>query len=375
MSDLSLATQTMFAELAQRCLDAEFDELYDERGNFIRRRRKGYLYWYYVRDQGGSKKEQYVGPVRDAEINDRVKQFDRIKTDFKQRREIVRALLAAGLPRPDPMSGEVVEALWKAGFFRLRGVLVGTLAYQCYGGILAHKFPGASLQTGDADLAQFYDISDLVGDSMPPILDVLHGADASFRAVPSLHKDRVSRFRTDQSYFVEFLTPNRGSQRHQGQPSSMPALGGAAAQPMRYLDYLIRDPIRSVVLHKGGIAVLVPQPERYAVHKLIVAVDRGSDPVKSLKDVEQAQNLIRACLRHRSFELYEAWVEACERGPTWRKNLKRGRDLIDETLRDDFIFSLETHGWDEKKMALRQPKKRTAQVSSKPAKRKSKPKR
>ena len=35
MVDLSLASQTMFAELLQRCLDAEFDALYNERGRFV----------------------------------------------------------------------------------------------------------------------------------------------------------------------------------------------------------------------------------------------------------------------------------------------------------------------------------------------------
>ena len=41
MVDLSLASQTMFAELLQRCLDAEFDELYNERGRFVRVRSRG----------------------------------------------------------------------------------------------------------------------------------------------------------------------------------------------------------------------------------------------------------------------------------------------------------------------------------------------
>ena len=34
MTRFGLAVQTMFAELTQRCLDAEFDETYDERGVF-----------------------------------------------------------------------------------------------------------------------------------------------------------------------------------------------------------------------------------------------------------------------------------------------------------------------------------------------------
>ncbi len=57
-------------------------------------------------------------------------------------------------------------------------------------------------------------------------------------------------------------------------PVPMPALGGAAAIPLRFLDYLIHEPIRAVLLHGAGVPVLVPSPERYAIHKLIV----GSPP-------------------------------------------------------------------------------------------------
>jgi len=34
------------------------------------------------------------------------------------------------------------------------------------------------------------------------------------------------------------------------------------------------EPERSVLLHAGGVPVTIPRAERYAVHKLIVAVDR-----------------------------------------------------------------------------------------------------
>ena len=353
----NIATQTMFAELTQRALDAEFDETYDERGNFARKRIDTKEYWYYRRSVGGEKRFTYVGPVGDKAISDRVRRFEDIKSDFRHRREMVRALSAAGLPTPDPMAGEVIEALWKGGFFRLRGVLVGTLAFQCYAGVVGIRFPGLALKTGDADFAQFYDVSHMVNDTMPPILDVLRQADPTFSAVPHLsHPHRVTRFRTKTKYLVEFLTPNRGSDDNQSEPAEMPALGGASAQPLRYLDFLIHDPIRSVVLHKGGIPVRVPSPERFAVHKLIVAVLRREDPSKTSKDVRQAQQLITALLPQRSFALFETWVEACERGPSWRENLMRGREMLDQAVKDQFIFSLQTHGWSEKRLARKQPK-------------------
>ncbi len=95
MTSLSLAAQTMFAELVQRCLDAEFDDRYHEQGNFVRRRRGRKLYWYYQRRENLDLREEYVGPVRDAAITERVRHFETIKSDYKERRDMVRALIAA----------------------------------------------------------------------------------------------------------------------------------------------------------------------------------------------------------------------------------------------------------------------------------------
>ena len=334
MKEITLATQTLFAELAQRSLDAEFDESYDERGRFKRRRIKGQLYWYYARDEGARRRETYVGPVRDTAIDDRVKRFGTIKNDFKQRREMVRALLATGLPALDPMSSLVIEALWKAGFFRLRGVLVGTTAFHCYAGYLGVRLESSTLMTQDVDFAQFYDISHFVGDSMPPILEVLRKADTSFQPLPeAFDRSSATRFRTEQGYLVEFLTPNRGSDDHMGRPAEMPALGGASAIPLRYLDYLIHDPVRTVVLFKGGVPVTVPAPERYAIHKLIVAAVRHSNSPRAKKDIAQAEQILRAMLHHRRFAIEEAWEEASQRGPQWRENLQRGTEMLAPELR------------------------------------------
>jgi hypothetical protein len=51
----------------------------------------------------------------------------------------------------------------------------------------------------------------------------------------------------------------------------MPALGGASAENLRFLDYRNYEPVRTVLLHREGLNVLVPASERYAVHKLIVS--------------------------------------------------------------------------------------------------------
>ena len=47
MERLSLAHQTLYAELQQQVLDAAFDEQFPENGTFVTRIRKGRNYWYY----------------------------------------------------------------------------------------------------------------------------------------------------------------------------------------------------------------------------------------------------------------------------------------------------------------------------------------
>jgi hypothetical protein len=339
MERLPLAHQTLYAELQQQALDAAFDEQFPENGSFVTKTSKGRKYWYYegyVTTSGGATKarkySKYVGPQDDPEVAKRVEAFRRTKTSFRERRALVTSLRDAGLPTPLALVGDVVEALWKVGIFRLRGVLVGTLAYQTYAGLLGVRLRAAPIMTGDIDFAQFHSVSMLIDDSMPPMLETLQAVDKTFRERPSLEGNAVTAYVNDKNFNVEFLTPNRGSDEHAGHPAKMPALGGASAQALRYLDFLIKNPVHAVLLHKGGIPVTVPAPERYAVHKLIVAVQRKNDAnamAKARKDVQQAGHLIEALtLNAQQSDLGFAWMEAWDRGPRWQENLAIGRTRL-----------------------------------------------
>jgi hypothetical protein len=306
LEEIDLAAQTLFAELLQRSLDAEFDSEYRENGTFIRKKSKDRDYWHFQWREGEKIRNKYVGPVSDDSITDRVERFSSLKASFKRRQTLVRALTAVGLPTPDPLSGRIVEAMWKAGFFRLRGVLVGTLAFQTYAGVLGVQLGRRPLMTQDADFAQFWGISENIGESLEPPLTILRGVDSSFKRVPDLSDPFVStRYRNDRDYLVDFLTPNRGSDEHQGKPARMRSLAGTGAEPLRHLDFLIHRPERSVLLYAGGVPVTVPRAERFAVHKLIVAVDRVNQ-AKSVKDIQQAQTLIDALSVRRPAELASA---------------------------------------------------------------------
>jgi hypothetical protein len=337
-----ISYQTLYSELIQRSLDESFTSEFSAAGRFVPVEVKNKKYWYFdtPKPEGGTQSRRYVGPLDDPEITKRVEAFKDLKADIRGRRRLVATLTReAYLSRPLQMSGRVVEELANAGCFRLRGVLIGTVAYHCYPGILSRRLDSIATQTGDADFAQFHEISVAVGDSLPPIMDVVHRVDPTFREIPSRMDGRVStQFVSRDKFKVEFLTPNRGSDDIAGKRVQMPALGGAAAFPLRFLDFLIRQPARAVLLHGPGVPILVPSPERYAVHKLIVGSRRKEDrdtATKAAKDRLQAKSIMEAIIANRQHgDLASTYMEAWDRGDHWVAAIRTGIATFNGEFRD-----------------------------------------
>lgn len=335
MKSIDLMYQTMLAELGQRSLDAAWTADFPPEGRFTPANIKGRKYWYFdIPDGHGGTNRRYVGSADDPEIARCVAEHKRDKDDLRARRRLVNTLTReGGMIAPDAMSGDIVEALADGGLFRLRGVLIGTVAFQCYSGLLGVRLSMAAILTGDANIAHDYAISREVEDSVPPIVELLQGVDLSFRAVPHRSGSAASSaFQNADGYRVEFLTSNRGSDDYIDQPAKMPALGGASADPLRFLDFLIREPVRTMLLHRSGVPVVVPDPSRYALHKLIVASRRQTDgqgPAKRDKDVRQAALLFEALQQtRRSADLALVYNEAWERGPAWQEGIRTGAGML-----------------------------------------------
>jgi hypothetical protein len=227
--------------------------------------------------------------------------------------------------------------LAKAGVFRLRGVLVGTVAYQTYSAMLGSKLPISILQTGDVDIAQFKNVSVAVNDQTPPVLDVLKEADKTFRPVPTIHGEQATSYAAKGGLRVDFLTPNEGADTDK--PQRLPALQ-TDAQPLRFLDFLIRDPEPAVILHGAGVYVNVPASQRFAVHKLMIARRRREGAAKRDKDVQQAEALLSLLLKKRRHELKSAWEEAYKRGKEWRRLLSEGLDDLSSPVRDEMLGAI-----------------------------------
>ena len=337
----SLVMQTTYAELVQRCAATAFHDAFPEDGAFTSKEIKGKRYWYFQRSSSGGRAQKYVGPET-PELLEQISNHKQARDDERERRALVSILVRTyGLPRPIPEIGNIIAALAKAGVFRLRGVLVGTAAYQTYSAMLGAKLPISIQQTGYVDIAQFEYNSVAVGDKTPPVLEVLKEVDKTFRPVPHVHSERnVTSYRTNGGLGVDFLTPNQGPDTDA--PKRLPALQ-TDAEPLRFLDYLIREPEPAVVLIGAGVYVLVPAPECYAIHKLIVSRRRRAGAAKQQKDIQQSAALLDLLAQKRPYELKTAWNEAYQRGKTWRQLLGEGLSQLPAAIRDLTLKVVDRH--------------------------------
>lgn len=312
---IPLPIQTLYADLVQ-----QVHAVVERPASLYHRELKGIAYLYAKRTVGKARRDLFLGRADDPKALDRAELILEENKRARARSLIVSTLKRANVPAPVTALGEVLDALDEAGLLR-RVVLVGTSAYQCYAASVGHALPAASLTTQDADLATA-SLALSAADGDETLETILKRADATFRPVPGLDRAALpSHFRSASGFVVDLLTPQL--RRTDPNPMPLPALQ-AGATPLQHLQWLITDPMPAAVLYRSGIAVNIPQPARFAVHKLIIAQKRGGDTTKRRKDLAQADALIAALKAADPFALSDAYEDAASQGITgWKRPLER----------------------------------------------------
>ena len=326
----SPTAQAAYYELVTLLLDEAVSAI---QGTPTARERNGRTYWYDRYRVGRQIKERYLGEDSEA-LRDRLQRHGALKEERdrrkRERARLVRLLRSERVLGMDGATGGLVAALARAGVFRLGGVLVGTNAFRSYEGELGlHLSFDQAAMTDDIDIASFEKLSLALGESvLPSIGDLLK--DFSFSPVPGMEPEKVWRWRQSGGHsLVEFLTPSFSDEED---VRALAALG-VSAQSLHHLNYLIAEPMPAAAVYRDGILIQVPRPERFAIHKLIVADRRrqGPDSLKARKDLLQAEILIAILAEDRPSDLAEAYRDAMDRGPRWRERLERSLRRSQET--------------------------------------------
>ena len=330
MIALSSIAMSAYTDLVRLLKD---DALSGVEGKPTLKKRGDKAYWYAARRVGTEMRFIYIGEDSD-ETRVRIDRIEELRSTAKKRQaersRLVRLLRAEGMTPTDRATGSILSAMAAAGTFCLGGTIVGTNAFRLYEGELGIRLPlGGMTNTGEIDIAQFEKLSVALQDQVDPGLVETFSA-LKFDLVPGLNKGRTWRWAQGGSgQLVEFLTPAFGDETIR----DLPALG-VGAQALNYLNFLIAEPIRAAAIYRSGILVQVPRPERYAIHKLIIADRRrdGAGSLKSAKDREQATFLIEALAEDRPDDLARAYVTAMEVGPRWREHIGNSLKRLPETM-------------------------------------------
>jgi hypothetical protein len=323
MRVIPLTVQTLYADLLQQ---VQWGATVAP-GTIYVQTKKGVTFLYAKQRLGASYIDRYIGRADDPDAQEKAAAIRRAQEDARRQRGTVQMLRSAGLPAPSIAMGRVLEAVAQAGLFGPRGlVLIGTASFSAYAPVLGVVPTAQALITQDIDFA----LLELAAGADTPDASI---ASILRKAAPAMEPDRDAhppqRFR-GEGLTIRFFTTQR---RKDVLVAPVPNLGVSAAM-LPFLEYLIADPIPVVVLYGAGVLIRVPQPARYAVHKLIVADRRPTGDPKQVKDLIQASQIFAALERAGQAALRDdALDDANSRGPKWRAAIKRSQRGLD-AMRD-----------------------------------------
>ena len=330
-----LHIRTAYADLLNRLQDLQASHTMASLSScslFVKRVRADEYVYAQGRVADGTTRQVYIAPHDDAG-RALMERFRKARADAAGEKSAIdmtaKALRAAGMLRLDTVEWRVVNALAEDGIFRVGGVLVGTIAYRCIVNLLGVKLLSASAVTADVDIAGKTVPVAIIPEVVCP-QTALERLEMGFS--PMMEADPVlygSRFKAREGEFkVEFLTPLTGRNPVTGKRAEIRQLG-VPAIPLRFLDYLIEEPFPAVALGRRPVLVRVPQPARYAVHKLIVAQERDKRfALKAQKDLEQSFDLQKVLEKLDPESLAEAFEDARKKGPGWRKRVDAGQKAM-----------------------------------------------
>lgn len=325
MQRLPAELPTLYAELSERLRAMDGARSFASlSGGFAKKTVAGSVYWYFKTSAGTAGQREYaIGP--DGRATQALMQAYAADRDEARAAEEGVARLCAmlrqgGAMTVDAPSAKVISGLASAGVFRLGGVLVGTHAWLALGNLLGVRWQ-SNLRTQDVDIAAGRRLEVAMPQSEADVPAALEALKMGFLPVPGLNpKSAHTSFKVrGQTLRVDLLTPAEG--RRDGKPVSIPRLK-AAAQPLEMLDYLLEATVLVPILNGGASLVRVPDPARFALHKLMLSARRPvAEQTKAMKDRQQALELIKVLHEDREGDLMLAASALRKRPARWRAAL------------------------------------------------------
>lgn len=289
-------------------------------GSLMKKTKSGRSYWIARRRVGGRTFDEQIGPdtpdIR-AKVDRAQEEQATLQEWERGEASLVAQLRAAGARTLDMQTGKLLNAIARSGLFRSGGILAGTHAFALYELELGVRFEMSMVRTEDIDILAARGVS-IATPGRTENLSELFG-ELGLIPVGGVDDAAPASWQTPQGTPVDILTPRRRGGRDIVHHEEL----GVHAQALPYIEFAMEAPVEAVALYRNGIFLRIPSPERYAIHKLIVAsLRQGTHRAKSAKDLAQAATLIEVLKEQRPYELETAYEDAVDRGKSWHKAIE-----------------------------------------------------
>ena len=334
LKSLTLTAKTLYAELLEHCIALGlWEHGVAANGTFTTKEVNGKRHYYFqFRELGQKTRQVYVGPDT-PESRKIVESIKARRLGYEEEAESLiqaqQAFIGAGGWVMDHASFRIVKGFADAGLFSAgqgTAVLIGTLAFNILGNVLGMSW-ASNMRTEDIDFAAERHIAIGVPQPKEPAPSAVENLKMGYVPVPRLKPDvlETSYKVRGKRVRIDLLTPGDQGEVFPTQAFGAPALG------MPYLDFLLAGAIPAVTFDRRESRVVsVPEPARFAVHKLLVSESR--EPfmrAKATKDREQAQQMLMYYKEEDPRAMEEALDEACQEGPDWAEKIQAALDKLD----------------------------------------------
>jgi hypothetical protein len=339
---LSGNASLLYAELMQKVGSTP----HIEEGSFVSKMVKGTTYWYHQSPQVLGQRKQVCIGRETPELLEKIElarhEKDEATAILSERKRLVAMLTVAGATSGRGRAAKVIESVARAGLFTHGGILVGSYAFSCYGNMLGVSFSGALARTEDVDFSLDRNIPIGVPRNL---LEDLRSVEPGLREpksiLPAVHPFELV---AQDGFKIEFLTPKLSPADNV--PTLIEPLS-IHAQPLDYMDYLMEGVQDAVILYGAGIPVKVPDPARFALHKLAVSQLREiGSKTKSDKDVAQATAILEVLIEDTPGIIAIAADALADRNDMMSEFVRRGAQRLPESLAEEILVEVPELSWD-----------------------------
>ena len=277
----------------------------DHYGSLMKVRRGSVDGWVVRRRAGNQVRETWICAAHQKNascIAKLKKDLDDLARWKRKTSSVCAMLRTAGCLVPDSMIGRILAALAETDFFYDGGVVAGNSAFPCYPLLLGQIPPAGLFNRTDSKLI-------LYTPGIDDIIPVLEARGFEIETCPDLSANGISGWRVNNRIDLEIHQAGRQD----------------------FFEFTCLDPFVAIVLHRQGVNIRIPSPERFAIHKLALSQIRDDKSrMEKKKDIAQAEWIMRIMLEKDSVRLCTAWEEARGRGRKWSNFMHAGLAKIPE---------------------------------------------